>query len=227
LGQPLGGFPPDLQTKILGGQKALSVRPGELLPPADLETERAAVEAKIGRSVTEYELASYLMYPRVFTDYAAERAAYGDVSRLPSAVFWYGMQPGQEITIDLERGKTLIVRFITTSDPNEDGTRTVFFELNGEPRHIRVADRSQVAKRPAQRKVEPGNPSHVGAPMPGTIATVSVHLKQTLVRGDVLLTLEAMKMETTVKAERDGVVKEILARPGMQVDAKDLLVVFE
>jgi pyruvate carboxylase len=227
LGQPLGGFPQKLQTKILGGQKPLTGRPGELLAPADLKAERAAVEANIGRAVTEYELASYLMYPRVFTDYAAERMAYGDVSRLPSAVFWYGMQPGQEITIDLERGKTLIVRFITTSDPNEDGTRTVFFELNGEPRHIRVADRSQVAKRPSQRKVEPGNPSHVGAPMPGTIATVSVHVKQSLARGDVLLTLEAMKMETTVKAERDGVVKELLARPGMQVDAKDLLVVFE
>jgi pyruvate carboxylase len=167
------------------------------------------------------------MYPKVFTNYAAERASFGDVSTLPSAVFWYGMEPGQEINIDLERGKTLIVRFITTSDVNDDGTRTVFFELNGEPRHIRVADRSQVATRPAQRKVEPGNPSHVGAPMPGTIATVPVHVRQSLVRGDVLLTLEAMKMETTVRAERDGIIKEILARPGMQVDAKDLLVVFE
>jgi pyruvate carboxylase len=227
LGQPLGGFPQGLQTKVLGGQAALTTRPGELLPPADLGAERAAVEARTGRSVSEFELASYLMYPKVFTDYAAERASFGDVSTLPSAVFWYGMEPGQEINIDLERGKTLIVRFITTSDVNDDGTRTVFFELNGEPRHIRVADRSQVATRPAQRKVEPGNPSHVGAPMPGTIATVPVHVRQSLVRGDVLLTLEAMKMETTVRAERDGIIKEILARPGMQVDAKDLLVVFE
>jgi pyruvate carboxylase len=227
LGQPLGGFPPELQKKVLGGQVPLTVRPGELLPRADLEAERAAAEAKIGRAITEFELASYLMYPKVFADYAADRAAYGDVSNLPSAVFWYGMPAGQEINIDIERGKTLIVRFITTSDPNEDGTRTVFFELNGEPRHIRVADCSQVAKRPAQRKVEHGNPAHVGAPMPGTIATVPVHVGQKLVRGDVLLTLEAMKMETTVRAERDGVVKEILARPGLQVDAKDLLVVFE
>jgi pyruvate carboxylase len=227
LGQPLGGFPAALQKKILGTQAPLSVRPGELLAPADLSAERAAVESKIGRTVSDYELASYLMYPKVFTDYAADRAAFGDVSRLPSAVFWYGMQAGQEITIDLERGKTLIVRFITTSDPNEDGTRTVFFELNGEPRHIRIVDRSQVAQAPARRKVEPGNAGHVGAPMPGTIATVSVHLQQSLLRGDVLLTLEAMKMETTVRAERDGLVKEILARPGMQVDAKDLLVVLE
>ena len=138
-------------------------------------------------------------------------AAFGDVSALPTAVFFYGMDSGQEINIDLERGKTLIVRYVTTSDPHEDGTRTVFFELNGQPRPIRVADRSQVAKRPPRRKVEAGNAGHVGAPMPGTIATVPVHVGQTLTKGEVLLTLEAMKMETTVRAERDGVIKEILA----------------
>jgi pyruvate carboxylase len=121
----------------------------------------------------------------------------------------------------------LIVRYVTTSDPHEDGTRTVFFELNGQPRPIRVADRSQVAKRPPRRKVEAGDVNHVGAPMPGTIATVPVHVGQKLVKGEVLLTLEAMKMETTVRAERDGAIKEILARPGQQVDTKDLLIVFE
>ena len=119
------------------------------------------------------------------------------------------------------------MRYVTTSDPHEDGTRTVFFELNGQPRPIRVADRSQVAKRPPRRKVEPGNPGHVGAPMPGTIATVPVHVGQKLNKGEVLLTLEAMKMETTVRAERDGSIKEVLARRGQQVDAKDLLIVFE
>jgi pyruvate carboxylase len=137
------------------------------------------------------------------------------------------MEPGQEINIDLERGKTLIVRYVTTSEPHEDGTRTVFFELNGQPRPIRVADRSQVAKRPPRRKVEPGNAAHVGAPMPGTVVTVPVHVGQRLTRGEVVLTLEAMKMETTLRAERDGMIKEILARPGQQVDTKDLLIIFE
>jgi len=227
LGQPVGGFPPALQKKVLGGKAPLTARPGELLPPADLQAERAAAEAKAARAITEFELASHLMYPKVFAEYAAERAAFGDVSMLPTAVFFYGMQSGQEINIDLERGKTLIVRYVTTSDAHEDGTRTVFFELNGQPRPIRVADCSQVAKRPPQRKVEAGNPKHVGSPMPGTIGTVSVRGGQHLVRGDALLTLEAMKMETTVRAEQDGVVKEVLATPGLQVDAKDLLVVFE
>jgi pyruvate carboxylase len=227
LGQPSGGFPADLQKKVLGGRAPLRVRPGEILPPADLEAERRIAEAKVGRAITERELASYLMYPKVFVDYAADRSAFGDVSALPTAVFFYGMDSGQEINIDLERGKTLIVRYVTTSDPHEDGTRTVFFELNGQPRPLRVADRSQVAKRPPRRKAEPGNVGHAGAPMPGTIATVPVHVGQKLSKGDALLTLEAMKMETTLRAERDGVVKEILARPGLQVDIKDLLVVFE
>ncbi len=227
LGQPVGGFPAALQRKILGGKAPLNVRPGELLPPADLAAEREVAQGKVGRAITDSELASYLMYPKVFVDYAANRSSFGDVAALPTSVFFYGMDSGQEINIDLERGKTLIVRYVTTSDPHEDGTRTVFFELNGQPRPIRVADRSQVAKRPPRRKAEAGNAAHVGAPMPGTIATVPVHVGQKLVKGEVLLTLEAMKMETTVRAERDGGIKEILARAGQQVDTKDLLVVFE
>jgi pyruvate carboxylase len=227
LGQPVGGFPRELQSKVLAGRPALSARPGALMPAVDLAAERAAVETKIGRTVTDPELASHLMYPKVFADYAAERAAYGDVGTLPTAVFFYGMEPGQEINIDLERGKTLIVRYITTSDVHEDGTRTVFFELNGQPRPLRVPDRSQVAKRPPPRKVEPGNLKHVGAPMPGTIGTVAARPGMKVTRGDVLLTLEAMKMETTVRCEQDGTVKEVLATPGMAVDAKDLLVIFD
>jgi pyruvate carboxylase len=227
LGQPVGGFPAGLQKKVLGGRAPLEVRPGELLPAADLEAERKRAETTVGRAITEDELASYLMYPKVFADYAADRSAYGDVSALPTAVFFYGMEPGQEINIDLERGKTLIVRYVTTSDAHEDGTRTVFFELNGQPRPIRVGDISQVAKRPPHRKAEAGNPGHVGAPMPGTVVTVPVHAGQRLQRGEALLTLEAMKMETTVRAERDGVIKQILAKPGQQVDTKDLLIVFE
>ncbi len=227
LGQPLGGFPPELQRKVLKGGEAVSVRPGELLKPADLEAERASAQLKVGRAITDEELASYLMYPKVFIDFAADHARYGDVDMLPTAVFFYGMHPGQEINIDLERGKTLIVRYVTSSDPHEDGTRTVFFELNGQPRPIRVADRSQVASKAPQRKADAENPAHVGAPMPGTVATVPVHAGQTIRRGEVIVTLEAMKMETTVRAERDGTVKEVLVRPGQQVDTKDLLIVCE
>jgi pyruvate carboxylase len=227
LGQPVGGFPRELQSKVLAGRPPLTARPGELLPTVDLAAERSAVEKRIGRAVTDAELASHLMYPKVFADYAVERATYGDVGTLPTAAFFYGMEPGQEISIDLERGKSLIVRYVTTSDAHEDGTRTVFFELNGQPRPLRVPDRSQVAKRPPSRKVEPGNLKHVGAPMPGTIGTVAARAGMKVARGDVLLTLEAMKMETTVRSEQEGTVQEILVKPGMTVDAKDLLIVFE
>ncbi len=227
LGQPLGGFPADLQRKVLKGIEPLRDRPGATLPPVDLEAERAAAQLKVARVVSDEELASFLMYPKVFVEYAADRARFGDLSTLPTAVFFYGMQPGQEINVDLERGKTLIVRFVTTSEPHEDGTRTVFFELNGQPRPIRIADRSQVASRPPTRKADAEDPTHVGAPMPGTVATVPVHAGQRVRRGDVIVTLEAMKMETSVRAERDSTVKELLVRPGQPVDTKDLIAICE
>jgi pyruvate carboxylase len=225
IGQPHGGFPEALQRKILKGQKPLTERPGAHLPPADLDAERAKIQQKLPRPVTDEDLASYLMYPRVWIDYAGDRVQYGDVSILPTPVFFYGMEPGQEISVDIERGKTLIVRYVATSEAHEDGTRTVFFELNGLPRSVRVQDRSQVAKRAPQRKAEVGNVKHVGAPMPGTIATIAATVGRKVARGDVLATLEAMKMETAVRAEADGEVAEVLARPGQQVDAKDLLMV--
>jgi pyruvate carboxylase len=162
----------------------------------------------------------------VFTEYAADRRRFSDVAILPTAVFFYGMEPGQEISVELERGKTLIVHYVTRSEPHEDGTRTVFFELNGQPRSVRVTDRSQKPSRPPQRKIDPGNPRHIGAPMPGTVATVSVAVGNKIKRGDVVVTIEAMKMEAAVRAEMDGEVAEMLVQPGAQIDAKDLLLVF-
>ena len=227
LGQPHGGFPEALQRKILKGATPLRSRPGETMPPVDLARAREDLQARIARPLTDYNFASWLMYPKVYTDYVADRVRYGDVSVLSTRTFFYGLAPGEEITVELERGKQLIIRLVTVSDVHDDGTRTVFFELNGQPRPVRVVDRSQVARRPARRQVDPGQGGHVGAPMPGTVATLAVSVGQTVARGDVLLTLEAMKMETAVRAERDARVVEVLARPGEQVDAKDLLLILE
>jgi len=223
LGWPHGGFPAALQRKVLQGAAPLTGRPGAALAAVDLDAERARIQQQLPRPVTDDDLASHLMYPRVFADYARERLLYGDPAILPTHVFFYGMEPGQEISVDLERGKTLIVRFVAMSQPHEDGTRTVFFELNGQPRSVRVPDKSQVAKRPPTRKVEAGNPLHVGAPMPGVIVSVSAQPGAQVARGTLLLTLEAMKMETAVRAESDGAVAEVLVRPGQAVEAKDLL----
>jgi pyruvate carboxylase len=225
LGQPYGGFPQELQRKVLKGAQALRGRAGAALPPADLAAERERIQQRLPRPVTDEDLASYLMYPRVWADYARERLQYGNPAILPTPVFFYGMEPGQEISVDLERGKTLIVRYLAMSEPHEDGTRTVFFELNGQPRSVRVPDRSQAARRPPPRKVEPGNPRHVGAPMPGVVVTVTGTAGTKVARGDVLVTLEAMKMETAVRAESEGEVAEVLVRAGQPVDAKDLLLV--
>jgi pyruvate carboxylase len=227
LGQPHGGFPPALQKKVLKGKSPLTKRPGAQLPAVDLEGERKKVQAKLPRPVTDYDLASYLMYPKVWTEYMSDRHQYGDVGILPTPTFFYGMEPGQEISVDIERGKTLIVRYLATSEAHDDGTRTVFFELNGQPRSVQVADRSQVAKRPVQPKAEAGNPKHVGAPMPGTVVTVAVAAGRKVARGDALVTIEAMKMETAVRAESDGEVAEVSVRVGQPVDAKDLLVVMK
>jgi pyruvate carboxylase len=227
IGQPYGGFPGALQRKVLGGAEALTTRPGERLPPVDLGQARAQLQAKMPRQVTDYEFASWLMYPKVYADYMADRTHYGNVSVLPTRAFFYGLEPGEEITVDLEKGKHLIIHYVTASEAHDDGTRTVFFELNGQPRSVKVPDRSKVAKRPPRRKAVADHPNEVGAPMPGTLATVNVHAGQKVARGDVLATIEAMKMETSVRAERDGTVAEVVARPGQPVDAKDLLVVFE
>jgi pyruvate carboxylase len=228
LGQSPGGWPQVLQKKVLKGEKPITVRPGSLLPAADLAGSRKEIEEKLGRKLSEFEFASWLMYPKVFTDFAGAQENYGPVSVLPTPVYFYGMKPEDEILVDIERGKTLVIRCLAVGDVDEKGMVTVFFELNGQPRRVKVPDRAHggsAAK--SRRKAEAGNEAHVGAPMPGVVSTLAVAAGQAVKAGDVLLSIEAMKMETALHAERDGIVAEVLVRTGDQIDAKDLLMVFE
>ena len=225
LGQPPGGWPRDLQNKVLNGQTPIETRPGAAMPPVELGATRQEAERKVHRHISDNEFASYLMYPKVFTDYAGHRSHFGDVSAVPTPVFLYGMEAGQEISVELERGKTLIIRYLAISDADEEGQRTVFFELNGQPRSIKVEDRMVAPSRKAHPKAEPDNPHHVASPMPGMVTSVAVREGQKIARGDVLLSLEAMKMEPAVRAERAGTIAQILVSAGAQVDAHDLLVV--
>ena len=227
LGQPEGGFPPELQRKILKGAEPLKVRPGEVLAPLDLQKIRREVETKIGRAITDADLASYTMYPKVYLDYMRDYIEYGRVSELPTPIFFYGMEPGQEVSVDIEAGKTLIISFVAVSDVHDDGTRTAFFELNGQPRAVKVVDRSQKAAKPPRRKATLADPKHVAAPMPGTIATIAVAAGDSVAAGAVLLTIEAMKMETAVRAERATRIVEVVARQNESVEAKDLLLILE
>jgi pyruvate carboxylase len=225
LGQPLGGWPKRLQDKALKDIKPATERPGALLPAADLVAARKEAETKIGRPLEGDELLSYLMYPKVFIDYAAMQGKYGPVSVLPTPVFFYGMKLGEEIAIELERGKSLVLRLQTIGETDDEGKVRVFFELNGQPRIVKVPNRSAKATVEVRRKAEEGNDGHVAAPMPGAISTVAVKKGESVKAGDVLLTIEAMKMETALHAPRDGKIVELLVTPGVQIDAKDLLAV--
>lgn len=226
LGQPPNGFPSALQSKVLKDDTPLTERPGASLAPADLVAEKVGLNDRVARDVTNQDLMSYMMYPKVFTDYAARHAEFGPVSKLPTPVFLYGMEPGAEVAIDLDKGVRLHLLCQTVSEVDDDGLRRVFFELNGQPRSIRVPDRSVTADKVAHPKADASNSAHVPAPMPGLISTVAVSEGQSVKAGDVLLTIEAMKMETALHADRDGTVARIHTPIGTQVDAKDLLIEF-
>jgi pyruvate carboxylase len=227
LGQPPGGFPKALQKRILRGRKPMRGRPGSSLPPADFDATRRQLEKQIHRHVSDCEVVTHLLYPRVFPEFVAHQRKYSDTSVLPTPIFFHGLAPGEEVNVDIERGKTLIIRYLTVGDPHADGTRTVFFELNGQPREVLVADRSLVSEVRKRPKADPNNPLHVAAPMPGLVVGVVTAPGEEVAKGQKLCTLEAMKMETTVYAEQAGRVAEVLAGPGTQVEAGDLLLRLE
>ncbi|MGB3471945.1 MAG: pyruvate carboxylase [Erythrobacter sp.] len=227
LGQPPGGWPKDIQKKALKGEKPSTDRPGQHLAPVDLDAVRKELAQKIGTEVDDEDLNGYLMYPKVFTDYAERHAIYGPVRALPTPVFFYGMDQGDEIEAEIDPGKSLVIRCVARGETTDDGDARVFFELNGQPRVIRVPDRRMTGTAAKMPKAETGNPNHVGAPMPGVVASVAAQLGAKVKKGDLLLTIEAMKMETGLHADRDAAIKAIHVSPGAQIDAKDLLVEYE
>ncbi len=227
IGQPPGGFPEALQKKVLKGATPITVRPGAQMAPVDLEATRSEAEAEMtGITVDDEDLCSYLMYPKVYLDYMGRRRDFGPVRVLPTPTFFYGMAPGEEILVDLRPGVTLVIRLQAISEPDEKGEVKLFYELNGQPRTIRIADKRFTSEHVRAEQADPDNACHVAAPMPGVVGSVAVVPGQEVHAGDMLLTLEAMKMETALHAERDGTIERVVAPAGTQVDAKDLLVVF-
>jgi pyruvate carboxylase len=227
MGQPPGGFPPNVMKRILRDVKPMTGRPGESLPPADFKAAGEEVKKLIGRDPTQQETVTYILYPRVYQDFLQHVLKYADTSTLPTPYFLYGQQTGEELTLDIEPGKTLIIRLLTVSEPHVDGSRTIFFELNGQPRSVSIVDKSLEAEVVRRPKADPNNPAHVPAPMPGLVVSVAVKLGDVVVKGQKLMTLEAMKMETTLYAEQDGKVADLLVKPGTPVEAGELLVVME
>ena len=223
LGVPPGGWPKKVQSIILRGAKPERGRPSANLEPVDMAKAKETLEKKLARPVRNDELLSSLLYPEVFARFDSFRKSYSDVSVLPTPAFFYGLRPEEEITIEIEAGKTLIVRFLTVGEPHPDGTRTLFFELNGQAREIRVRDNSLKIIGRTHPKADPGDAGQVPAPTSGVVTGITVQVNQTVQRGEKLMTLEAMKMQSNIYAPIGGRVAKILVSANQNVEAKDLL----
>jgi pyruvate carboxylase len=225
LGVPPDGWPRKIQTILLRGAKAVKGRPGAKMPAIDFAAEKESLEKKTSHTMPAEDVLSYLLYPEVFLKFDKFRQAHSDVSVLPTPAFFYGLKSGEELTVEIEAGKTLIIKFMTASDPHPDGTRTLFFDLNGQPREVNVRDKALRVVERAHPKVDPAEPGHVGATTAGVITGIAVQANQTVERGVKLMTLEAMKMQSNIYAPIAGRVTKLLVGPGQSVEAKDLLVI--
>ena len=231
LGQPDGGWPAAIAAKVLKGEAAITDRPAANLPDTDLEATRAMLKSdlKVGiednedETIDDDDLNGYLMYPKVFMDYRARHRLYGPVRTLPTQTFFFGMEPGEQIAAEIDPGKRLEIVVQTVGATSDTGDVKVFFELNGQPREIRVPNRSVKAKVAARPKIQDGNPNHVGAPMPGLVVGITARVGAKVEKGDPILQLEAMKMQTSVIAEIAGKLEAIHVKIGDSVEAKDLV----
>ncbi|HEY5974673.1 MAG TPA: biotin/lipoyl-containing protein, partial [Geobacteraceae bacterium] len=225
LGQPYQGWPEELQKIVLKGQEPITCRPGELLEPVDFELEREKLEEKVGHRIDDKSLISAILYPHVYPDFDRHRQEYSDTSVIPTPIFFYGLEPGVETSLDIEPGKTLIIKLNAIGRVQADGTRQVYFELNGNARSVTVRDQSVQTDEAVREKADKGNANHVGAPMPGKVLKVNVKAGDAVKAGDVLIVTEAMKMETNVKAKADGKVAEVKFKEGEKVEKEDLVIV--
>lgn len=224
LGQPKGGWPKAVQKVVLGDRKAYKGRPGARAEKVNLKAVRAELSERYNYECNDDDLFAYLMYPQVFADLKKYVEEYAHARVLPTPAFFYGLKPGEEITVEIEQGKTLIVKLIYVSDPNEKGERTLTFELNGRARECVILDNSVQTDSKNRRKADASNKLEVGAPIPAMVSSVAVTVGQSVKKKDKLCVLEAMKMQTTVYALADGIVDSIEVDVGDQVDSKDLLV---
>ncbi len=223
LGQPKGGWPKSVQKVILGKQKPMRGRPGASAPKIDLKKESQSLKKKLGPRYTDDDLFSSLMYPQVFNDFQDFKKKYGDVSVLPTTAYFHGLEPGEEISIRIEEGKTLFIKLLHVGEPDEKGIRSLTFELNGKARTTMVQDNSVKGDTKAREKADPSNAKHVAAPIPAMISSIATSVGKTVAKGDKIAVLEAMKMQTTLYASSDGTVDEILVEVGDSVESKDLI----
>jgi pyruvate carboxylase len=223
LGQPPGGFPPEVQKAILKNEESIKVRPGELIPPADFDATTKRLTKQLGHSMSNQDVISALLYPGVFEEFDQHRTIYGDVSLIPTLAFFYGMQPGDEITVEIEEGKTLLIKLFAIGEIEPDGRRPLLFELNGQPRPVRIPDKSIPISVKIRPKADLANPEEVAAPLSGKIVRLFIKEGDKVNLDQPLSVIEAMKMQTNIKAPEDGIITKIFAFEGESVEAGDLL----
>ncbi|PYI06580.1 pyruvate carboxylase pyc [Aspergillus sclerotiicarbonarius CBS 121057] len=223
MGQPYGGFPEPLRSRALRDRRKLEKRPGLYLEPLDLIKIKSQIREKFG-AATEYDVASFAMYPKVFEDYKKFVAKYGDLSVLPTRYFLAKPEIGEEFHVELEKGKVLILKLLAIGPLSEQtGQREVFYEVNGEVRQVSVDDKKASVENTARPKAEVGDSSQVGAPMSGVVVEIRVHDGLEVKKGDPLAVLSAMKMEMVISAPHSGKVSSLLVKEGDSVDGQDLI----
>ncbi|KAK4149077.1 pyruvate carboxylase [Chaetomidium leptoderma] len=224
MGQPYGGFPEPLRTNALRGRRKLDQRPGLFLEPVDFVKTKKELARKFGGTVTECDIASHVMYPKVFEDYKKFVAKFGDLSVLPTKYFLSKPEIGEEFHVELEKGKVLILKLLAVGPLSENtGQREVFYEMNGEVRQVSVDDKMASVENVSRAKADPTDSSQVGAPMAGVLVELRVHDGTEVKKGDPLAVLSAMKMEMVISAPHNGVVSQLQVREGDSVDGSDLV----
>ena len=226
MGQPAWGFPEDLQKVVLKGEEPITCRPGKLLPPVDFDQLEQEVR-KFRNDPERKDLISYAMYPKVYEDFCRHRKEYGYITRMGSHVFFNGMALGETNKINIEDGKTLVIKYLGLGDHNDDGTINVQFELNGMRREVAVRDPNASEKTRQVVQADESDPRQVGASIPGMVSKLHVQPGDTVEENQVLMTIEAMKMETAVTARTTGKVREIRVKEGQAVKAKELLMLLD
>ena len=224
MGQPYQGFPERLQKAVLRGEEPLKERAGATMKPYDWEAKAKELEALLDRPPTRADAISYALYPKVYEGFARTIQEFGEYRILETVSFLYGMEPGEETMVDIEEGKTLVIKLVAVGDVDEDGNRRIYFELNGQPRDVVIPDKSAELAIAGRPKADPSDPYQVGAPMQGTVLSVEVEVGDEVRRGDTLVSTEAMKMETSVTAPVDGTVASVEIAVGEEVASKDLLI---
>ncbi len=223
IGQPEGGFPEDIQKIILKDKQPRKERAGKEIPSIDFDKDLKAFQEEFGEDLTLTDFLSYQFYPKVFEDGLKFWRQFGNVSVVPTPVFFYGMKQGEDTTIEIAKGKTLLIRMLSISPVDEHGKRTVFFKLNGQTRSIEVADRSAKVEHKENRKVDKGNEKQIGAPLQGMLSKLLVNSDAKVKKNQPLFVIEAMKMETVITAPFDGAVKHIELTAGTLVNTSDLV----